>query len=770
MTPQKATFMSLRTLPALRRRLALTAALAVGAFVLPPCGASAQVPAPLTMTYQGSLSDAGGRPVDGVRSIAFRLYDAREGGQVLWSEIHAEVDVAQGDFSVVLGEASELPGGVDPSQGLWLGIQVESDDELTPRMRVGGALRAHWAAVAAQALDVRDRHIHPNAVSIGDRPVIDAQGRWVGDPTGLQGPPGEAGATGQPGPEGVPGADGAPGPAGPAGGQGPSGPQGEPGSRGPAGEVGRSVELTQDSDFDGYEDWMEVAVGTDPANPLSVPPDAEADGVPDLLQPSGGPGAEGVPGPPGPPGPQGFGGPEGPVGPMGPAGPQGVGGPQGPIGPQGPEVDLVRDRDLDGFPDWLEIALGADPVDDADRPADLNDDGVADALVGPQGPAGLAGVAGPAGPQGQAGAQGPQGLPGAQGLPGPAGAQGLPGAAGAQGLPGAQGPAGAQGVQGLPGAQGPAGAQGVQGLPGAQGPAGPAGPAGARGPAGLNALLENAVEQPGAHCPAGGVRLDFGLDADANGRLEGGEIAGTRYVCNGGAAAGGGPVTLAAAPPFPCDATHVGATFYDTALGGLRACNGQVWAASGGYCGDAVLQPGEQCDDGNLLSGDGCLPHFCVRAAAANCALACDPTGTTSDSSLRTLKVSAADGAATDNLGFAVSIEGDLVAVGAPNDDGPGADSGAVFVFSRQGDGTWGQPQKLLASDGAASDFFGFSVSIGRTHLIVGAWGDDDRGANAGSAYAFTRQPNGTWTETAKLTSADGAAGRLLRVRRGPRR
>ncbi len=238
MTPQKATFMSLRTLPALRRRLALTAALAVGAFVLPPCGASAQVPAPLTMTYQGSLSDAGGRPVDGVRSIAFRLYDAREGGQVLWSEIHAEVDVAQGDFSVVLGEASELPGGVDPSQGLWLGIQVESDDELTPRMRVGGALRAHWAAVAAQALDVRDRHIHPNAVSIGDRPVIDAQGRWVGDPTGLQGPPGEAGATGQPGPEGVPGADGAPGPAGPAGGQGPSGPQA---SRAHAGPPARSA-------------------------------------------------------------------------------------------------------------------------------------------------------------------------------------------------------------------------------------------------------------------------------------------------------------------------------------------------------------------------------------------------------------------------------------------------------------------------------------------------------------------------------------------------
>ena len=71
--------------------------------------------------------------------------------------------------------------------------EVDGDVEMTPRMRVGGALRAQWAAHADHARDVRDEAIHPATVSIGERTVIDERGRWVGDPTGLQGPAGPAG-------------------------------------------------------------------------------------------------------------------------------------------------------------------------------------------------------------------------------------------------------------------------------------------------------------------------------------------------------------------------------------------------------------------------------------------------------------------------------------------------------------------------------------------------------------------------------------------------
>ena len=63
-------------------------------------------------------------------------------------------------------------------------------------MKVSTALRAQWARTAEHAKDVRDEDIHPATVSIGDTEVINAEGQWVGDPTGLIGPQGPAGADG----------------------------------------------------------------------------------------------------------------------------------------------------------------------------------------------------------------------------------------------------------------------------------------------------------------------------------------------------------------------------------------------------------------------------------------------------------------------------------------------------------------------------------------------------------------------------------------------
>jgi hypothetical protein len=62
---------------------------------------------------------------------------------------------------------------------------------------------------------------------------------------------------------------------------------------------------------------------------------------------------------------------------------------------------------------------------------------------------------------------------------------------------------------------------------------------------------------------------------------------------------------------------------------------------------------------------------------------------------------------------------------------------------------------KLTASDAAAGDYFGVSVSVSRDTAVIGAWGDD---AGMGSAYVFTRTA-GVWTEQAKLTASDMAAG-----------
>ncbi len=118
-------------------------------------------------------------------------------------------------------------------------------------------------------------------------------------------------------------------------------------------------------------------------------------------------------------------------------------------------------------------------------------------------------------------------------------------------------------------------------------------------------------------------------------------------------------------------------------------------------------------------------------------------------------KLTAADGEEQDRFGYSVSISGTAAIVGAYKDDDCGSASGSAYVFEDNGS-SWTQVAKLTAGDGAESDNFGKSVSISDTAAIVGAPGDDDHGSSSGSAYVF--KDNGfVWTQVAKLTPSDGA-------------
>ncbi len=44
----------------------------------------------------------------------------------------------------------------------------------------------------------------------------------------------------------------------------------------------------------------------------------------------------------------------------------------------------------------------------------------------------------------------------------------------------------------------------------------------------------------------------------------------------------------------------------------------------------------------------------------------------------------------------------------------------------------WSRQSKILAKDGAASDWFGSSVSIYDNNAFIGAYGDDDKITDAG--------------------------------------
>jgi hypothetical protein len=111
-------------------------------------------------------------------------------------------------------------------------------------------------------------------------------------------------------------------------------------------------------------------------------------------------------------------------------------------------------------------------------------------------------------------------------------------------------------------------------------------------------------------------------------------------------------------------------------------------------------------------------------------------------------KLTASDAAAGDRFGRSVSISGNYALIGAHEND----DKGAAYLFNAV---TGQEIAKLTASDGAVGDQFGWSVAIQGNLAIVGAYSDDDAGANSGSAYLFNVA---TGQEISKLTASDGMA------------
>jgi trimeric autotransporter adhesin len=134
-----------------------------------------------------------------------------------------------------------------------------------------------------------------------------------------------------------------------------------------------------------------------------------------------------------------------------------------------------------------------------------------------------------------------------------------------------------------------------------------------------------------------------------------------------------------------------------------------------------------------------------------------------------------------DAFGGAAAMSGDTLVIGARLEDGaatgvngsqdPGTatNSGAVYVFVRDGAG-WAQQAYVKASNTGAEDSFGASVSISGNTLVVGAPDegssatgvDGDQSNNAavrsGAAYVFVRS-GGAWTQQAYLKASNADSG-----------
>jgi len=121
------------------------------------------------------------------------------------------------------------------------------------------------------------------------------------------------------------------------------------------------------------------------------------------------------------------------------------------------------------------------------------------------------------------------------------------------------------------------------------------------------------------------------------------------------------------------------------------------------------------------------------------------------------------DPAAFDAFGNSVAISPTYVVVGASGKTiGTNSRQGAVYVFSitafSLAGPVWGQDQRLIATDGAATDGFGTSIAISGTSILVGAPRKTILGnANEGAAYVFLRSTFNVWIQQVRLTSADVA-------------
>ena len=132
-------------------------------------------------------------------------------------------------------------------------------------------------------------------------------------------------------------------------------------------------------------------------------------------------------------------------------------------------------------------------------------------------------------------------------------------------------------------------------------------------------------------------------------------------------------------------------------------------------------------------------------------------------------KLVSSDRAQDDEFGYSVAIDGDFIVVGAKEEEEDATNSnnlssaGSAYIFNRNSSNQWVEAQKLVASDRAVGDTFGYAVSITENSAIIGAYKEDHDSAGnnflteSGAAYIFERGTNGIWNETEKLTASDRA-------------
>ncbi|KOR28976.1 hypothetical protein TI04_09735, partial [Achromatium sp. WMS2] len=109
-----------------------------------------------------------------------------------------------------------------------------------------------------------------------------------------------------------------------------------------------------------------------------------------------------------------------------------------------------------------------------------------------------------------------------------------------------------------------------------------------------------------------------------------------------------------------------------------------------------------------------------------------------------------------DGFGYSIAMDGDTLVVGAYAEDSSASggqadntatDAGSAYVFTRDASGTWSQQAYLKASNAGAGDLFGWSVAIAGDTVVVGA-PYEDSSATGGQADNSASNAGATYVFT----------------------
>ncbi len=104
-----------------------------------------------------------------------------------------------------------------------------------------------------------------------------------------------------------------------------------------------------------------------------------------------------------------------------------------------------------------------------------------------------------------------------------------------------------------------------------------------------------------------------------------------------------------------------------------------------------------------------------------------------------------------DSFGYSADISGDTIVVGMPVAGGSETRIGEAYIYERDAIGDWALTREIRASDGFQGDYFGFCLALEGDRLAVGAPNANLNGPFSGTVYLFARTQAGYWPATEKV-------------------